>query len=156
MSSQAVSKSIKKDRKIIALLPFFVSVVAFLVIKFCTKKNSFVIDRLDGLEDYKIMLSIWGTLLGFLITAVSILLTMGKDKFLDMLKDTGHYKTILFSYLMCCLHLLLAVILAIVCVFMKIWNMTLFAILCATVLDTVIRVAICLIFLFAIVMKNDD
>lgn len=102
------------------------------------------------------MLSIWGTLLGFLITAVSILLTIGEGKFLNMLKSTGHYQTILFSYVICCVHLLLVVVLAIVCVFIKIWNMNLFAVLCAAVIDTVFRVGFCLLFLFVIVLKAND
>lgn len=156
MSNQKVSGAVRMDRIMIAALPIGISVVAYFVVKhFCTK-CAFEVNSTDGLESYKIMLSIWGTLLGFLITAVSILLTIGEGKFLTMLKDTGHYQTILYSYVICCMHLLVAVVLAIVCVFLRIWNMSLFAILCASVIDTVIRVGICLIFLFAIVMKAND
>lgn len=156
MSNRETSGAVKKDRILITVLPIAISVVAFIIIFYLCKKFKFEINSTDGLEDYKIMLSIWGTLLGFLITAVSILLTIGEGKFLDMLKDTGHYETILYSYVVCCVHLLAAVILAVVCVFVKLWNMVLFAVLCATVIDTVIRVAICLLFLFVIVLKAND
>lgn len=153
MADRQTSRAVKADRIIIAVLPIGISIAAYFIVRYICKKMGFEITSVDGIEDYKIMLSIWGTLLGFLITAVSILLTIGEGKFLNMLKSTGHYQTILFSYVICCVHLLLVVVLAIVCVFIKIWNMNLFAVLCAAVIDTVFRVGFCLLFLFVIVLK---
>ena len=153
MADRQTSRAVKADRIIIAVLPIGISIAAYFIVRYICKKIGFEISSVDGIEDYKIMLSIWGTLLGFLITAVSILLTIGEGKFLNMLKSTGHYQTILFSYVICCVHLLLVVVLAIVCVFIKIWNMNLFAVLCAAVIDTVFRVGFCLLFLFVIVLK---
>lgn len=156
MADRQTSRAVKADRIIIAVLPIGISIAAYFIVRYICKKIGFEISSVDGIEDYKIMLSIWGTLLGFLITAVSILLTIGEGKFLNMLKSTGHYQTILFSYVICCVHLLLVVVLAIVCVFIKIWNMNLFAVLCAAVIDTVFRVGFCLLFLFVIVLKAND
>lgn len=156
MADRQTSRAVKADRIIIAVLPIGISIAAYFIVRYICKKIGFEISSVDGIEDYKIMLSIWGTLLGFLITAVSILLTIGEGKFLNMLKSTGHYQTILFSYVICCVHLLLVVVLAIVCVFIKKWNMNLFAVLCAAVIDTVFRVGFCLLFLFVIVLKAND
>ncbi|MDD5829937.1 hypothetical protein ACQRCQ_02810 [Lachnospiraceae bacterium SGI.085] len=156
MADRETSGAVKADRILIAVLPIGISVIAYFVIQYICKKYGFEITSDDGIEDYKIMLSIWGTLLGFLITAVSILLTIGEGRFLNMLKATGHYQTILYSYVICCVHLLLVLILAIVCVFIKIWTMALFAILCSAVIDTVLRVGICLFFLFVIVLRAND
>ena len=156
MADRQTSRAVKADRIIIAVLPIGISIAAYFIVRYICKKIGFEISSVDGIEDYQIMLSIWGTLLGFLITAVSILLTIGEGKFLNMLKSTGHYQTILFSYVICCVHLLLVVVLAIVCVFIKIWNMNLFAVLCAAVIDTVFRVGFCLLFLFVIVLKAND
>ena len=156
MADRQTSRAVKADRIIIAVLPIGISIAAYFIVRYICKKIGFEISSVDGIEDYKIMLSIWGTLLGFLITAVSILLTIGDGKFLNMLKSTGHYQTILFSYVICCVHLLLVVVLAIVCVFIKIWNMNLFAVLCAAVIATVFRVGFCLLFLFVIVLKAND
>lgn len=156
MADRQTSRAVKADRIIISVLPIGISIAAYFIVRYICKKIGFEISSVDGIEDYKIMLSIWGTLLGFLITAVSILLTIGEGKFLNMLKSTGHYQTILFSYVICCVHLLLVVVLAIVCVFIKKWNMNLFAVLCAAVIDTVFRVGFCLLFLFVIVLKAND
>lgn len=103
----------------------------------------------------KHMLDIWGTLLGFLITAVSLFLTIGDGKYMNTLKSSGHFATVLYSYIICCIHLFVAVVFALIIVFLKVWNMTVFILLCATVIDTLIIVAICLFFLFFIVINTN-
>ena len=156
MEKLKVSRAVKLDRAMIFVFPLAVSVISYFVIDNLCTKFSFVIDSIEGLDNFKTMLSIWGTLLGFLITAISILMAFGEGKFINILKSTGHFKTILLSYIICCLHLLVAVILAVVCVFCKIWNMNLFAILCAVSIDTILMVAICLFFLFTLVLRVND
>lgn len=156
MANPKVSGAIKIDRVSILLLPVLLAFASFFIITRLSTKCAFVIDTYDGIEDLKTILSIWGTLLGFLITAVSILLTLGNGKFLEMLKATGHYKTILLSYVACCLHLLVAITLAVICIFCKIWSMQVFSIMCAMAIDTLIMVAICLFFLFSLVVRIND
>ena len=156
MANPKVSHAVKFDRTIIIVLPLAVSVISYFVIHYFCLKYNFIIDSIEGLDNFKTMLGIWGTLLGFLITAISILLALGEGKFINMLKSTGHFKTILLSYIICCIHLLVAVILAVICVFCKIWNMNFFAILCAASIDTMLMVAICLFFLFALVLRVND
>ena len=156
MVKPKVSGAVKMDRVTIMLLPVLFAFFFFFIINKLCIKHVFVIDTCDGIDDFKTILNIWGTMLGFLITAVSILLTLGDGKFLDMLKETGHYKTILLSYIACCLHLLAAILFATVCIFCKIWSMQIFSIMCAMAIDTLIMVAICLFFLFALVVRIND
>lgn len=156
MENPKVSGAIKIDRATIMLLPILIAFLFYMFINKLCIKHAFVIGTCDGIDDFKTILSIWGTLLGFLITAVSILLTMGNGKFLDMLKDTGHYKTILLSYIACCVHLLAAIVFATVCIFCKIWSMKIFSIMCALAIDILIIVAICLFFLFILVIRIND
>lgn len=156
MANPKLTKAVKIDRVTIMLLPMLLAFVFYFVINKLCIKYEFVIDKNSGVDDFKTILSIWGTLLGFLITAVSILLTLGNGKFLDMLKATGHYKTILLSYVACCLHLLVAIIFATVCIFCQIWSMQLFSIMCAIAIDTSIMVAVCIFFLFVLVIRLND
>lgn len=156
MSNKNPSNAIKVDRILITICPLIISVLSYFLIDFLCKKYLFVINSTDGIDHYKTMLSIWGTLLGFLITAVSILLTPSDGKYITMLKTTGHYQTILLTYVICCIHLLSAVVLSIICVFFKIWNMKLFAVLCAISIDTMLMVAICLFFLFTLIIKINN
>lgn len=154
--SQRASKAIIRDRVIIIVLPILVSVVAFKIIYYLCNEYKFIISIQDGLDDVKTMLGIWGTMLGFLITAVSILLALNDGKFLDMMKKTGHYKTVLLAYIVCCIHLFVATVLAIICIFIKMWSMKLFAVLCALVIDTMLLIAICLLFLFILVVRVNE
>lgn len=154
MANSKETRAIKKDKRIISLLPIICGVVTFFVANcFLSKNNTFIISIEDGIDDFKTVLGIWGTLLGFMIAAVAIIITLGNDKFVDLLKDTGHYNTILFSYGLCCVHLFLAVILALVCIFFRIWKMKVFMILCAVSVDIMVIVAICLFFLLGIIGK---
>lgn len=48
------------------------------------------------------ILSIWATILGFLITAMSILLTVKNTKYIKALKKAGHFQTLLKVYTESC------------------------------------------------------
>lgn len=88
-----------------------------------------------------------------MITAVSILVTMGDNNFLRAMEDSGHFATILYTYVYTCVHLLMAVIFAIVLVFGNFWCKILFLLMCAFIADIIVMVTICLFFLFCIVLK---
>lgn len=154
MANSKETRAIKKDKRIVFLLPIICGIITLFVVNYFLSKNStFIISVEEGIDDFKTVLGIWGTLLGFMIAAVAIIITLGNDKFVDLLKDTGHYNTILFSYGLCCIHLFLAVILALVCIFFRIWKMKVFMILCAVSVDIMVIVAICLFFLLGIIGK---
>lgn len=150
-----MTRAIRRDRIFIFLLPIILATISFFIFKCLFVKYNVEISAEDGLEDYKLMLNIWGTLLGFLITAVSLFLTIGDGQYMNTLKSSGHFSTVLSSYVICCIHLFLAVVIAVVVVFLKIWNLTVFVFLCAIVIDTLTIVAICLFFLFCIVINNN-
>lgn len=152
MANSKETRAIKKDKRIVFLLPIICGIITFFAVNYFLSKNStFIISVEEGIDDFKTVLGIWGTLLGFMIAAVAIIITLGNDKFVDLLKDTGHYNTILFSYGLCCIHLFLAVILALVCIFFRIWKMKVFMILCAVSVDIMVIVAICIFFLLGII-----
>lgn len=153
---QKVTKAIKRDRNFIMIFPLLVAVMSYILIRYACNRYSFVINECDGLNNLSTMLSIWGTLLGFLVTAVSILLVMSDGKFLLMLKATGHYGTILWTYIICCIHLFIAVIVAVFCILTKYWSMTIFALICSFTIDTMLLVAFCLYFLFALIIRVNE
>lgn len=154
MANSKETRAIRKDKRIVFLLPIICGIIAFFVVDYVSSKNiTFIVPAEEGVDNLKTVLGIWGTLLGFMIAAVAIIITLGNDKFVDLLKDTGHYNTILFSYGLCCVHLFLAVVLALVCIFFRIWNMKVFMALCAVSVDIMVTVAICLFFLLGIISK---
>ena len=153
MDKKKTSFAIKCDRVLIVITPVIIATIAFFGVKYICKKYDFIVQIEEGIDNYKMMLDIWGTLLGFLITAVSILLILGDGKFINMIKATGHYTTILLSYGSCCIHLFIVIVLDLVCIFGKVWDMNCFAALCAFSVDTMLTVGFCLFFLFALVLK---
>lgn len=157
MTNSKETRAMKKDKRIIFFLPIICGIITFFVVNyFIAKNNTFIISAKEGIDDFKTVLGIWGTLLGFMIAAVAIIITLGNDRFVDLLKDTGHYNTILFSYGLCCVHLFFAVVFALVFIFFRIWQMKVFIILCAVAVDIMIIVAICLFFLLGIISKMNN
>lgn len=157
MREKKLTKAIKFDRLFICTAPIIFSLILFVVVKgIVGKENAFLITEAEGIENFKMLLGMWGTLLGFLITSISILLTLGDGKLINMLKQTGHYKTILITYVCCSLHLFIAVLIALICILLKWWNINIFALMCALCADTMMILAVCLYFLFVLVLRANE
>ena len=149
------SAVIKRDRVIINILPIIIAVILFVVILSIVKDEQLPKASI-GLSISSTMIGVWATCLGFMITAVSILLALNGSNYIGILKKTGHYKTILICFMSCCFHILIALIIAIVVTFLQKWTVTIFAIVCASTIDVVLIMGVCLYFLWVIVVKIDD
>ena len=99
------------------------------------------------------MLDVWGILLGFMIAAVSVLLSFSDGKFITILKQSGHYKTVLLSFMYCCFHLLVALCFAIVIIIYGLKSVVVFNLICGFTADTLVIVGECLYLLLCIVIK---
>lgn len=141
-----------KDKIFILLLPLLVSLLFYI---FFLRSYDCVLTIEEGIENCKILVDLWGTILGFVITAMSILLTVRENRFIKMLMDTGHFKTILFSFTICCIHLIFAVSFALFIIFLKYWNNLIFIIVSATIVDTIVILAICIYFLIKILPRTN-
>lgn len=139
----------KRDRIRINILP-----IVFGVFITCISYKLPLKDVNDLLEkSIDSMLQVWGILLGFMIAADSVLLMFNDGRFIKMLKDSGHYKTILLAFLYCCVHLLVGVIFAMFMLLYQ-WNSCkVFYLLCGMAADITVIVGECLYFLFGIVKK---
>ena len=78
-------------------------------------KIHFVIDAINMIDVSKVMIGVWGTLLGFIITAESILIAFSNGSFTQEFKKTGHYMTVIFQYTQTSVKLLVY-ILVFVCI----------------------------------------
>jgi hypothetical protein len=76
----------------------------------------------NGVEIIKTLVGIWGTLLGFIITAVSILITINGKKHVKAFKASGHYSTVLFTYLITSISLFAATVFSVVVICFNVWN----------------------------------
>lgn len=90
---------------------FFISVILGLVIACitCNKMVSevWIIDFSNMIDISKVMIGVWGTLLGFIITAESILVAFSNGTVTGEFKKTKHYMTVIFQYTQTSIKLLI-------------------------------------------------
>lgn len=140
------------DRIIITLLPLVLGVIGAVILgRIFNQKMS--VEAAEGLELVKTVFDVWGVLLGFIFTAVSILLTVGENSFITTLIETNHMQNIIYSYVTAGLFLFSAIVFALVLLFTKIWNRYILAVFLGLNITIVTAVAISVYFLFAIVLS---
>lgn len=145
------SAVIRRDRIIINIIPIIIAIILLVII---TTSDYMLIDSYIGASICGTMACVFSTCLGFMITAVSVLMALGKSRYIDMLKETGHYRTILISFLSCCVHALIALGIVVSIMLAQIWSVFSFALLCASAGDVFIIVGISLYFLTCIIVKT--
>lgn len=99
------------------------------------------------------MTGVLGTMLGFVITAISILLTLGNNKFIELLIVSGHMQNIILSYVMASVWLLAALVYSISILFVQGWGKSIFVIFVGLNIAVAVSMIICIYFLFMIVLQ---
>ncbi len=87
----------------------FGMIVAYILCNEMKIKNV-AIDRVNMVEVSKVLIGIWGTLLGFLMTAESILVAFSNGTITNEFKKTGHYMTVIFQYTQTSIKLLVCIL----------------------------------------------
>lgn len=129
-------------RGIIVVLPMILAIVF--------SSNILMYIQINANEFYdvlKMKVGVWATLLGFIITAASILITFNGSKLTEEIKDTGHFKTVLFVYMLTCIELLISLTFFIGVLCFKIFSPVIVCIFVASVTISIIDVLLCLVFL---------
>lgn len=143
------------DRLIISCAPLILGIFTATVVDYFVRKSNYTITVEEGMDLIKTIIDIWGILLGFVITAVSILLTIGENSYINALVETNHMKSILFSYVISSVYLLLSIIFSLVLLIVRIWNTKIFNIFIGLNVCILISIIFCIYFLFAIVLRMD-
>ncbi|MFR6333706.1 MAG: hypothetical protein ACLUOI_36310 [Eisenbergiella sp.] len=127
----------------IAVIPIVISIIFSLLIPVNVTAESFF-------ASLQVIIGVWATLLGFIITTVSSLLTFTGSKLTEEIKATGHYKTILFSYLLTCFELLIFLLLSLL-VHYRVYSGIMVKVLIAGVIISLTDIFICLFFLTLVI-----
>lgn len=72
--------------------------------------SKFAIESANMFDVVEVMIGVWGTLLGFIITAESILVAFSNGTITNDFKKTGHYITVIYQYTQTSVKLLIYVI----------------------------------------------
>lgn len=142
------------DKIIISLfITVFPAVIVFFMIRYL---NGLKYDycTFQGIEITKTLLSVWSTLLGFMITAVSILLTIGGNEYITTFRNTDHYHTVMYTQVLTCLVLFIATVFSIIIVCLNIWNMVCLSVFSYLLFSTFTALAFSVFFLFFMIFKS--
>lgn len=141
----------KKDKISITIISFILPVIICFILKLYIKYD---INKFNGIEVTKTLLGTWVTLLGFIITATSILITMGGKEYIQAFKESKHYSTVLLTYCFASFSLLTATIFSIIVVCLNIWNEFLFYCLIYLIISTLSLLFFSVFFLFFMIFKS--
>ncbi len=144
-------KKDEKDKISITIISFILPAIVCFILKLYIKYD---INKFNGIEVTKTLLGTWATLLGFIITATSILITMGGKEYIQAFKESAHYSTVLLTYCFASFALLIATIFSIIVVCLNIWNEFLFYFLIYLIISTLLLLFFCVLFLFFMILKS--
>ncbi len=142
------------DKIVIFGISFILPVLICIALGYLFNYNLYDVSNFEGIEVSKTLLGTWATLLGFIVTAESILITMGGKEYIEAFKESRHYKTVLLTYFLTSFDLLSATIFSAVVICMEIWNPILFYMLIYLLISSFLLLFFCILFLFFMVYKS--
>ena len=112
-----MSKKQRTERILIFILPIFITLLTGVFLETPSK-----MDISDGMEFLKTMIGVYSTLLGFAITAESILIAFQGGEYTQLIIRAGHLKTVLFSFVLTNISLFWGLIFYVVLIMGNSWN----------------------------------
>lgn len=142
------------DKIIITVLSIIVPIIVVIILDWFLQSKSYDYSSFDGKEIVKILVGVWATLLGFMITSVSILVTLGGNEYVLAFRKSSHYHTIMYINIITCALMLAATIFCIVVMCLNIWNQVCFNVFVFFLISTFVSLILSVCFLFFLVFKS--
>lgn len=144
----------KRDKVFIFIISFILPIIICFILSMLFRHIQYDVCSFHGIIVTNTLLGTWATLLGFIITAASILITMGGKQYIQAFKESQHYSTVLLTYCLASFVLLAATIFSIIVVCINIWNELLFYLLIYFIISTLVLLFFCVLFLFFMIFKS--
>lgn len=143
------------DKLIAVLLIFVVPAIAVIIID----HNNLIPQGISGTSVSGTMLGVWGSMLGFMITAMSIIVSLGDGEFIKTIRGTPHFKTILFIITLTCIILFFAASFGAYVVCFNFWEDFCIRVFIYFLIGTGIAIFMSMVYLFYLILntcnKND-
>lgn len=120
----------------------------FLVYYWVTEKNTIELNPAYMKDFIKTMLGVYATLLGFSITAESILVTFQGGKYTELIIKAGHLQTVLFSFMLTNISLFVSLVLYIFQILRNEWSANIYYIFMGTIILPLGYLAISILYFF--------
>ena len=96
------------------IIPIAIGIICACVTCEILAAKGWKINTVDMLDISKIMIGLWGTVLGFIITAESILIAFDSGSITSEFKKTNHYVTVIFQYTQTSIKLLITILVLVI------------------------------------------
>lgn len=143
-----------KDKIVITVVSVIIPIVAVIILNWFLQSKGYDYSSFDGKEIVKTLVGVWATLLGFMITSVSILVTIGGNEYVLAFRKSQHYHTVMYTNTITCVLMLAATIFCIVIMCVNIWNRICFNIFVFLLISTFVSLILSVYFLFFLVFKS--
>lgn len=139
----------KQVRNIILsiILPMFIGGFVALLVGNGIRKTGYLIDSDHMSNVITTVIGIWGTILGFIISAESILIGFNGSGRIHEISQTRHYRIILYTYLITCCNLLLCLVIFIPIIILKYFSIFIFCLFVMAIVISLIDVGLCIFYL---------
>ena len=118
---------------------------------FFLRKAIASISKNDFTDLIEIIIGLEGTMLGFIITAVSILVAFNGSRLTEEVKQTGHFRTVLVVYLVTCFELFLLIAFSVYMLISNVINIVCMNLFMIMLIASAFYILLCLVFLCLIV-----
>lgn len=135
----------------ISILPICVGVVAGFSLFFFIKKIGYDVNDSDFFDMVNTLIGILATLLGFIITAESILIGINGNKRMNEIIQTRHYKNVIYTYSYTCFILLICLITFIIVNLLKLCDLFIYTVFVSEIIISLLYVGMC-IFMLGLMM----
>ena len=134
-------------RILFCVIPLIIACVVVLL----NKNNIMLFESNAFFEIVKVVVDIKGTILGFIISAVSILVAFNGSKLTEEIKQTGHFKTVLVVYLTTCFELLVSIVFCVCILIANVYSLIIGMLFSILSILAALYVLLCLFFLCLVV-----
>lgn len=142
------------DKIVITVVSIIIPSIAVIILDYFLQSKGYDYSSFDGKEIAKTLVGVWATLLGFMITSVSILVTLGGNEYVLAFRKSQHYHTVMYTNTITSILMLAATVFCIVIMFLNIWNRVCFNIFIFLLISTFVSLILSVYFLFFLVFKS--
>lgn len=145
----------KSDKKAIIatfILPIIIGIIITVISFNVIDSKEIKLNSEKTLSFIDTMLGIWATLLGFMITSLSILIGFKGSERTQLFIESKHYSTILYTYIITCIELFLCMVIYIPVILLEMINLLTYSMLIGLLLITAILILLCLMYLLLIII----
>ncbi len=143
-------KKTLKDRILLTVVPLIIGIIVSAIIYAYIKVNEIDTSWFNAQSVIGTLLGIWATLIGFVITAVSILIAFNGSSYTEIIRQSGHYFTIMFLYTVTSIVLAIGIAVFLPLYILNACSSVVFCVLFFFIIITIIYFFIDIILLFLI------